>query len=99
MALSLVLRKSFMAAPAPDAVERARTRLRQAQVRLNDLNARARGHERKVDTRRKIILGGLLIDAATKSADWNDKLTELLGRISRDNDHQAFAGWSINQES
>lgn len=88
-----------MAAPAADSVERAKLRLKQAQARLNDLNARARGHERKVDTRRKIILGGLLIDAATKDPGWNDKLTELLGRISRDNDHKAFAGWSIDQES
>ena len=88
-----------MAAPAPDAVERAKTRLRQAQARLNDLNARARGHERKVDTRRKIILGGLLIDAATKDPGWNDKLSELLERVSRDNDRNAFAGWSIDQES
>src|SRR3546814_4060709 len=36
------------------------------------------------DARRKIILGGLLLDAAMKDPAWESRLNDLMGRISRD---------------
>ncbi len=50
---------------------------------------------RKADTRRKIILGGLLLDAAMKDTAWEAHLNELMGRISRDQDRKAFEGWTF----
>ena len=47
------------------------------------------------DARRKIILGGLLLDAAMKDPTWESRLTDLLDRISRDQDHKAFEGWTF----
>ena len=53
-----------MAAPSPERIAKAKKDLEQARVRLADLIARMAAEGRRLDTRRKIILGGLLIDAA-----------------------------------
>ncbi|MEJ5155795.1 mobilization protein, partial [Gluconobacter wancherniae] len=45
------------------------------------------------DTRRKVILGGLLIDAAGKDERFGRVIDELMKRITRDHDHRAFEGW------
>ena len=42
-----------------------------------------------------IILGGLLLDAAMKDAEWENRLNTLMERISRDQDRKAFAGWTF----
>jgi hypothetical protein len=86
-----------MALPTPEAIEDARKKVAQAKARLQDLEARANTAKRKLDTRRKIILGGLLIDAAIKDERYAETLTELMRRISRDNDKRAFTGWSLDQ--
>ena len=84
-----------MAAPTPEAIETARKKVLQAKARLQALEARAATLNRKADARRKIILGGLLLDAAMKDAAWETHLTELMRRISRDQDHKAFKGWTF----
>jgi hypothetical protein len=84
-----------MATPTPEAIEKARLKVQQAKARLQALEARASTLNRKSDARRKIILGGLLLDAAMKDADWEKHLTELMGRISRDQDKKAFEGWAF----
>jgi hypothetical protein len=84
-----------MAAPTPEAIETARKKVLQAKARLQALEARAATLNRKADARRKIILGGLLLDAAMKDAAWEKHLGELMGRISRDQDHKAFEGWTF----
>ena len=75
-----------MAAPTPETVELAKKRLAQAKARLDALNARIATEGRRLDTRRKIILGGLLIDAATKDERFAGIVSELNHRISRDQD-------------
>ncbi len=87
-----------MAIPTPEAIEDARKKVAQAKARLQDLEARANTAKRKLDTRRKIILGGLLIDAAIKDERYADTLTELMRRIYRENDKRAFTGWVLEQE-
>ena len=82
-----------MALPTSEQVEKARLNARQAKARLQALEARLSEAGRKLDTRRKIILGGLLIDAAGKDERFAKVVTALISRIDRDNDRQAFNGW------
>src|SRR3546814_13982046 len=87
-----------MAAPTPEAIENARRKVEQAKARLQALEARAATLNRKQDARRKIILGGLLPDAAMKDPAWESRLNDLMGRISRDQDGKAFDGWTRSEE-
>lgn len=84
-----------MPAPSLEAVDKARKRVEQAKARLDALNTRIANEGRRLDTRRKIILGGLLIDAATKDPRYRQALDDLVGRITRDQDHKAFADWTL----
>ncbi|MGY2737333.1 mobilization protein [Sphingomonas sp. UYP23] len=84
-----------MAAPTPEAIENARLKVQQAKARLQLLEARTATLNRKADARRKIILGGLLLDAAMKDAEWEAGLKELMDRIVRDQDRRAFEGWTF----
>jgi hypothetical protein len=69
----------------------------QHNARLQAAKARLMETERKLDTRRKIIAGGLLFDAAAKDKQWAHHLAVLLSRIDRPNDKEPFDGWSIEQ--
>ena len=80
-------------------IEAARKKAVQAKARLADLEARASQQARKLDTRRKIILGGLLIDAAEKDDRFSKVITSLVARIAREQDRKAFAGWSVPSPS
>ena len=84
-----------MPAPTPEAIENARLKVAQAKARLQALEARASTLNRKADARRKIILGGLLLDAAMKDPAWETRLNELMERIGRDQDRKAFDGWTF----
>ena len=84
-----------MAAPTPEAIENARRKVSQAKARLQALEARAATLNRKADARRKIILGGLLLDAAMKDPAWESRLNDLMDRMSRDQDRKAFEGWAF----
>src|SRR3546814_1159010 len=84
-----------MAAPTPEAIETARRKVQQAKARLQVLEARATTLNRKADARRKIILGGLLFDAAMKDLAWESHLNDLMSRISRDQDRKAFEDWTF----
>lgn len=84
-----------MAKPATPEIEKARIRVQQAKARLQALEARAATLNRKADARRKIILGGLLLDAAMKDSEWENRLNDLMRRINRDQDKKAFEGWTF----
>ena len=84
-----------MAAPTPESIDKAHRKVEQAKAQLQALEARASALNRKADARRKIILGGLLLDAAMKDAEWENRLNVLMKRISREQDHKAFAGWTF----
>src|SRR3546814_16163470 len=88
-----------MAAPTPESVELAKKRLAQAKARLDALNARIATEGRCLDTRRKIILGGLLLDAATKDQRFAGIVSELTHRISSDQDRNPFDGWTLDRMS
>lgn len=82
-----------MALPTPEQIEKARLAVKQAKVRLQAIENRQSEAERKLETRRKIILGGLLLDAAEKDEKFAQTLQVLVGRVSRDQDAKAFEGW------
>lgn len=86
-----------MAASTQEKIENARLKLQQAKARLQVLEARAATLNRKADARRKIILGGLILDAA-RSGPWPRDLADLMDRISRDHDRKAFEGWQLHGE-
>src|SRR3546814_19957434 len=87
-----------MTAPTPESVELAKKRLAQAKARLDALNARIATEGRRLDTRRKIILGGLLLDAATTDQRFAGIVSELPHRISRDQDRKPFEGGTLPGE-
>ena len=82
-----------MPLPTTEQIEKARLKASQAKARLQALEARLSDAGRKLDTRRKIILGGLLIDAASKDERYAKVVSALMQRIDRDNDRKAFDGW------
>lgn len=82
-----------MRSQAPDRIERARLKVAQAQARLEAVTARAATYERKADTRRKIILGGLLLGAAEEDDRYAEVVQTLLLRISREADRRPFDRW------
>jgi hypothetical protein len=82
-----------VALPTQDQIEKARLAVKQAKARLQAIENRQSEAERKLETRRKIILGGLLLDAAEKDEKFARALQVLVGRVSRDQDAKAFDGW------
>ena len=82
-----------MPLPTPQQIANAKLAVQQAKARLQAIESRQSEAERKLDTRRKIILGGLLLDAAGKDERYAKVVTALMGRIERDNDRKAFDGW------
>jgi hypothetical protein len=86
-----------MAKITPDQLAKLQQKADQHLARLQAAKARLAETERKMDTRRKIIAGGLLFDAAAKDKQWAHHLAALLARIDRPNDKEPFEGWSIEQ--
>ena len=83
-----------MARSDEDRLSALRSKMDQLRAQAQALEARQRSRERKADTRRKVILGGLLLDAAARDERFARDVADLLGRMSRDQDRKAFEGWS-----
>ena len=74
-------------------LDRAEKRYAQAKARLLALKNREATRARKLDTRRKIILGGALVDLATRDSNAAAVLDRLIRNLARAQDHKAFEGW------
>ena len=74
-------------------IEAARKKAEQAKARLQALEARGSQIERKRDAKRKIVLGGLLLDWAGKDPEAARFLSALLNRVVREQDMKAFQDW------
>ena len=74
-------------------LERAEKRYAQAKARLQALKNREAARERKLDTRRKVILGGALIDLAARDSNAAAMLDRLVRNLPRDQDRKTFEGW------
>jgi len=83
---------------APKSPEEKLEHLQQRIAKLREQERKIRAAEaaaaRKADTRRKVILGGLLLDAASKDANYSQVLDSLLKRVDRDADKAAFTNWT-----
>lgn len=74
-------------------LERAEKRYAQAKARLSALRNRESIRQRKMDTRRKVILGGALIDLAERDSNAAAMLDRLIRNLPRAQDQKAFADW------
>ena len=74
-------------------LERAEKRYAQAKARLQALRNREASKQRKLDTRRKVILGGALLDLAERDSSASAMVDRLIRNLSRDQDRKAFAAW------
>lgn len=80
-------------------LDRAQKRYEQAKARLQALRNREAAKERKIDTRRKVILGGALMDLATRDSNAAAMLDRLIRNLPRDQDRKTFDGWSLGQRA
>ncbi|MCF7728626.1 mobilization protein [Sulfitobacter sp. 1A13191] len=74
-------------------LERAEKRYAQAKARLQALKNREATRQRKLDTRRKVILGGALLDLAERDSGAAAMLDRLIRNLPREQDRKAFADW------
>ena len=82
-----------MPPPTLEQIDKARLKAEQAKARVHALETRLGEAARKLDTRRKIIMGGLLLDAAEKDERYAKVVAALMQRIEGDHDRKAFEGW------
>ncbi len=75
-------------------LERAEKRYAQAKARLQALKNREATRQRKLDTRRKVILGGALMDLAERDSNAAAMLDRLIRNLSREQDRKAFSEWN-----
>lgn len=80
-----------MADPNLDKLER---QYEQAKARLLSARARKAEKDRKLDARRKIILGGALIEKASRDPEVTELLRTLVASLAREQDRKAFENWS-----
>ena len=76
-------------------LERAEKRYAQAKARLQALKNRESTRQRKLDTRRKVILGGALLDLAERDSSAAAMLDRLIRNLPREQDRKAFADWGM----
>ena len=78
-------------------LDRAEKRYAQAKARLLALKNREATKARKLDTRRKIILGGALVDLALRDSNATAMIERLIRNLPREQDQKAFEGWDAKQ--
>lgn len=74
-------------------LEKAEKRYAQAKARLQGIRNREATKQRKMDTRRKVILGGALLDLAERDSTAAAMLERLIRNLSREQDKKAFSDW------
>lgn len=79
-------------------LERAEKRFAQAKARVQALRNREATKQRKLDTRRKVILGGALVDLAARDDVAAAMLNRLVRNLAREQDQAAFVGWDWRAE-
>jgi len=86
-----------MSKTSDEIIQDEKKKIEQAKARIQAIVAKENSKARKLDTRRKVILGGLLLDAARKDMNFQNTLTLLLDRISRNADAEAFKGFNLHE--
>jgi hypothetical protein len=72
------------------ALEKARRKFEQAKAALDAVKARETAAERKKDTRRKIVLGGALLELAKTDKEASALVSRLIAGLTRDHDKRVF---------
>lgn len=72
------------------ALEKAKRKFEQARATLDAVKARETQKERKKDTRRKIVLGGALLELAKADKEVSALVSRLIAGLSRDHDKKLF---------
>lgn len=72
------------------ALEKAKRKFDQAKVALDAVKAREAAAERKKDTRRKIVLGGALLERAKADEEASAFVTRLIAGLAREHDKKLF---------
>ncbi|KQB95028.1 mobilization protein [Loktanella sp. 1ANDIMAR09] len=80
-------------------LEKAEKRYAQAKARLQALKNREATRQRKLDTRRKVILGGALMDLADRDSSAAAMLDRLIRNLPREQDRKAFTDWEASSRS
>ena len=83
-------------------MEKAKRQYEQAKARLHTTKARETKRQRKRDTRRKVILGGALIELSERDQPARSMMRRLIGNLSREQDRKMFdphEALSTNDES
>ena len=71
-------------------MEKAKRQYEQAKARLHATKARETKRQRKRDTRRKVILGGALIELSERDQPARSMMRRLIGNLSREQDRKMF---------
>lgn len=74
-------------------LEKAEKRYAQAKARLQALKNREATRQRKLETRRKVILGGALLDLAERDSGAAAMVDRLVRNLAREQDRKAFTDW------
>lgn len=72
------------------ALEKAKRKFEQAKAALEAAKARETQKERKKDTRRKIVLGGALLELAKADKEASALVTRLIAGLTREHDKKLF---------
>lgn len=75
---------------AETALEKAQRKFEQAKAALDAIKARESAEERKRDTRRKIVLGGALLELSKTDKEVSALVSRLVAGLTRDHDKKLF---------
>ena len=75
---------------AETALEKAQRKFEQAKAALDAIKARESAEERKKDTRRKIVLGGALLELSKSDKEASALVSRLIAGLTRDHDKKLF---------
>lgn len=78
-------------------LEKAKAAKAKAEAEIRSVAAKLRAEDRRADTRRKIILGGIMLAQSKKRPDLRDWITRQIASLP-DRDRAAFDGWSVPAE-
>ena len=67
---------------AESSIEKARRQFEEAKARLQAVEAREKTAERKRDTRRKVILGGALLELAGRDREASAMIKRVVSHLS-----------------
>ncbi len=76
-------------------LETAQAKYDMAKARLQRIKNREASNVRKMETRRKIILGAMLIADIKRSPELRAKVMEQLRSLPRDFDRKLFENWDV----